>query len=234
MYELACSVIESAMELDRTQDYAEFAPFAVAKYLQVAAFSILKLNRSQIKDMLDESRGRSAYFAVIQFHKKMTVQANDVAARSTTILTQLWTSRAIFKGPNGMVDSLSLRCGSRLAMSVMFDSFWWWRQEFAGAPNPYEDKSTEGRWSRILEMTQLMNRESLVSVTHVGGGGLESQVGTGIDSDLWSWSDTFPELAWPSQEDLMFGSWPLQAPMSSQRNDMAFNSLPDIEMTTWM
>ena len=135
LYGFACTAIETLSNID---SLADCAPISVSKYLALAAFTILKLTRSHLQT-LDLPRGRDAYFAVIQFHRKMSVQAGDAAARSQTILTQMWTSKTIFRKNDGSIDSLSLRCGSRLAMSIVFDSYWWWRQEFQDVPNPYED-----------------------------------------------------------------------------------------------
>lgn len=74
----------------------------------------------------------------------MSVQAGDVMSRSEGILTQLWASKNIFKRSDGSFDSLTLRCGSRLAMSVVYDCLWWWRSEFGGQQDPYEDNDSQG------------------------------------------------------------------------------------------
>jgi hypothetical protein len=55
------------------------------------------------------------------------------------ILAQLWTSKGIFRESDGTNDSLLLRCRNRLGMSLIFDCFRWWRQTFAGLPDPYEE-----------------------------------------------------------------------------------------------
>lgn len=142
MYDLACTAIELTEQLDRTTQAAKYAPQAWHKYLALAAFTILKLSRSRIRESLNLDRGRSAYFAVIEICRECSLESGDMAARLRTILTQLWTSKKIFKKADGTTDALSLRCGSRLAMSISFDMYWWWRAEFGGVPNPYEDNGT--------------------------------------------------------------------------------------------
>ncbi|KAH8807865.1 hypothetical protein F5884DRAFT_348357 [Xylogone sp. PMI_703] len=148
LYALACATIEKAMQLNQTQQFAKFAPVFVSKFLHLAAFLILRLGRSHLSESgaLDLVQGQKYYFDVIHFHKDMTIRSDDTAARSSIILTQLWTSTTRFRWGNGggADTSLILRCRSRLAMSVVFDCYWWWRQEFAGLPDPYEGKEIEG------------------------------------------------------------------------------------------
>lgn len=144
MYDLACASIEIFMQLDNTQSLAEYAHMFALKYLQLAAFTILKVGRCHIRDTLDADRGKNAYFSVIRVSRRTTVEPGDVSARSSTILTQLWNSKNVFKRSDGTFDSLSLRCGSRLAMSTLYDCLWWWRTEFTGLPSPYEGKRGNG------------------------------------------------------------------------------------------
>ena len=138
LYETACNLIEVTMHLDTMQKFAEFGPMLVSRFSNLAAFVILKIGRSHVRDALDLTRGQRSYFSVIQIHKKFSVQSDDIYARATLINTQLWTSHKIFKRSNGGVDSLTLRCRSRLGMSLVYDCYWWWRQEFGGQSNPYE------------------------------------------------------------------------------------------------
>ena len=150
LYTLACALIENAMELDRTQNFSESATNFVSKLLHLAACTILRISRCHLSQSLDLTRGQRLYFFVILFHRKMSLQNDDTASRSTVILTQLWTSAKAFKRSDGSIDSLSLRCRSRLAMSVVFDCYWWWRQEFAGQPNPYSEKEDVNGIVRII------------------------------------------------------------------------------------
>ncbi|CAL5873929.1 uncharacterized protein PFLUO_LOCUS8214 [Penicillium psychrofluorescens] len=52
----------------------------------------------------------------------------------------MWASDSVFKGADGTRDSLTLRIRSRLTMSVIYDVFWWWREEIAGLASPYKEK----------------------------------------------------------------------------------------------
>jgi hypothetical protein len=118
IYELACLTIETAQQIEARLSWAKDAPIFVSKYLELSAFTILKITRCYLSQELDVERGKRAYFFVINFERTTSVQAGDVATRAVGILTQLWASKKIFRRADGTFDSLSLRCGSRLAMSV--------------------------------------------------------------------------------------------------------------------
>lgn len=118
IYELACLTIETAKRVEERQSWANDAPIFVSKYLELSAFTILKISRCYLSQELDIERGKRAYFFIINFEHHASVQAGDVATRAVGILTQLWASKRLFRRADGTFDSLSLRCGSRLAMSV--------------------------------------------------------------------------------------------------------------------
>jgi hypothetical protein len=97
IYELAYSTIETAQRLEIAMSLSDCAPIFVSKYLELAAFTILKIARCYLSQSLDVERGRRAYFFVINFERNTSVQAGDVAIRAVGILTQLWASKKIFK-----------------------------------------------------------------------------------------------------------------------------------------
>ncbi len=113
------------------------------KMLVLAACVILRISNSHLRPFVDLDRGKEAYFTTVQLHRKMSVQDGDLASRTTVILTELWSSRRAFRTRDGNNDSLVLSCRSRLSMSVVFDSFWRWRREFAGQATPYEESHVD-------------------------------------------------------------------------------------------
>lgn len=146
LHDLACRIIEIIRKIEEEQAPAHtvsrYAPIFVTHYSILAAFTIFKTSRSHLSSTVDISRGRKAYFFVIQLLRNMSVQSNDCFNRAMGILTQLWGSKNIFRRQDGSVDSLTLRCGGRLAMSVVYDCYWWWRWEFAGQAYPYDEENT--------------------------------------------------------------------------------------------
>ncbi|EHK17250.1 uncharacterized protein TRIVIDRAFT_205851 [Trichoderma virens Gv29-8] len=141
LYAVACSLINTACQQSWDEGAtAKNAPVFVQKSLMLAAFTILKISRSELAPHLDLQAGEQAYFAAIFFAREESLQNNDLSARGASILGQLWNSQSIFKGKHGIIDSLSSRITSRLSMSTLFDCLWWWRQEFGGLGNPYEGR----------------------------------------------------------------------------------------------
>jgi len=62
--------------------------------------------------------------------KKVSIENNDIPAKSTQVLKQLWMSNKVFMQDNEIEGSLKLRIRSRLAMSLALDCLWWWKEEF--------------------------------------------------------------------------------------------------------
>ncbi|KAJ4858218.1 aconitase family (aconitate hydratase) domain-containing protein [Trichoderma breve] len=141
LFAVACSFINTACQQSWNEGAtAKNAPVVVQKSVMLAAFTILKIHRSELAPHLDLQAGEQAYFAAIFFAREESLQNNDLSARAASILGQLWNSQSIFKTKNGTVDSLTSRISSRLSMSTLFDCLWWWRQEFGGLGNPYENR----------------------------------------------------------------------------------------------
>jgi hypothetical protein len=61
LYGMACKLVEVAMDIDRLQNFSEFAPHLLSCFLNLAAFSVLKISRSHIRDALDLMRGQRLY-----------------------------------------------------------------------------------------------------------------------------------------------------------------------------
>ncbi|KAI1627714.1 hypothetical protein EDD37DRAFT_273330 [Exophiala viscosa] len=191
LYGKACSIVEFALELDEQEDLAEVAPTASSFALNLAALVIFRVGKSHISDSLDSKRGQKCYFTVIRMNKKHSVRSDDLAARATIILPQLWTSKMVVKQPDGTPNSLWLRCRSRLGSSVTYDSYWLWRQEFGGQPNPYdgvEEVVTDNTGRPASEVTP----------------GLDfNQMGVG-----WSPETLFQDFQWPLFDEFAYdNSW---------------------------
>lgn len=57
--------------------------------------------------------------------------------RTALIMHDLWHSNKVFRRKDGRIESLGLRLRTRLSMSVSYDMFWYWREEFGNMQNPY-------------------------------------------------------------------------------------------------
>jgi len=133
-------VIDNATTLDHSSEFSLSCTAYVHRLIVLAAISILKISKSNLAPYLDLKGGEKSYFSGIIFLRKMSLESDDLTGRAAVILSQMWTSNRIFKRADRIVNGLgALHIRSRLAMSVVFDSFWWWREEFSGVQNPYPD-----------------------------------------------------------------------------------------------
>ncbi|EXJ66224.1 uncharacterized protein A1O5_10840 [Cladophialophora psammophila CBS 110553] len=189
MYELACRTIELAIRLDSELSMAEYGPIYITKFLHSAVITILRLGRAGIAQQPNLERGQRAYFAVINYHKRHAVRPDDAFARFSIILAQLWTSTKIFQYSNGLVDSLRVRSKARLGMSMVYDCFWWWRQEYGGQSNVYGDNHVDQTANANLDhFTPGLDNDQL---------------------DLVNLNLTpIPDLQWPVFDKFFIENWP--------------------------
>jgi transcriptional regulatory protein LEU3 len=138
-YSLCINVIQAATTLIQQSYFS----FAMDRSITLAGFVILKLVRSSLAPHLDLAAGEKAYFQAIQFLKSVSLQQADIYVRTALIMKDLWGSNKVFMKKNGQTESLGLRLRTRLGMSVSYDMFWYWREEFGNMPNPYENNGDE-------------------------------------------------------------------------------------------
>jgi hypothetical protein len=108
------------------------APWFFVFATSLSSFIILRLLKSSVANYLDES-SKDNFFLGVNIMKRLSAESNDMPARLTMMLTQLWNSDKAFKNADGS-DSISLKIRTRLVMSPVFDAIWWWREEFGGQP----------------------------------------------------------------------------------------------------
>ena len=145
LYSLCISIIQTATSMTQLSNFATVCPSFIDRTITLTAFAILKLSRSPLAPHLDLNAGEQAYSDVVQFSKKMSLQNNDLGARAAAIMANLWSSSKVFRRKDGHIDALGLRLRTRLSMSVSFDMFWYWREEFGHMSNPYngEDSASQ-------------------------------------------------------------------------------------------
>ncbi|KAI1660571.1 hypothetical protein F4813DRAFT_379347 [Daldinia decipiens] len=141
LYTMSCRLFESLTFQDESTGFSRACPEFVYKTTLLAAMSILKIQKSELVRHVNSASGEKAYFSAIYLCQRASFQSNDLGARGVTILGQMWTSKNMYRQPDGRVDSLNTRIRSRLSMSIVFDSFWWWRVEFNGQTSPYPEQN---------------------------------------------------------------------------------------------
>ncbi|KAJ4305839.1 hypothetical protein N0V90_001371 [Kalmusia sp. IMI 367209] len=118
-------------------NFAFISQSFIDRTVSLAGFVILKLSRSHLHQHLDLPAGQQAYYHASQFSKATSLQTGDLGERCAQILKDLWQSSRVFRRRDGTVEALGIRLRTRLSMSVSFDMFWYWREEFGHMYNPY-------------------------------------------------------------------------------------------------
>jgi hypothetical protein len=125
LYTTACVVLRHIDRLDSSGVIKlSNAPHYFFYATTLASFTILRLLKSSIAQYMDEN-AKEAFLLGVNVMKRLCTQSNDGPSRMAQMLTQLWNSEKAFKNPDGS-EHMSLRIRTRLAMSPVFDSIWWW------------------------------------------------------------------------------------------------------------
>ncbi|KAF2659801.1 C6 zinc finger domain-containing protein [Lophiostoma macrostomum CBS 122681] len=142
LFSLCISTLGTATTLCQNTNFITQCPSFVDRTMTLTGFAILRLVRSPLAQHLSLTAGEQAFFQAVQFSKNMSLQNNDLGARAAAILMNLWSSNKVFRRRDGHVEPLGLRLRTRLSMSVSFDMFWYWREEFGNLSNPYNGEDT--------------------------------------------------------------------------------------------
>jgi hypothetical protein len=138
LYTSACVVLRHIDRMDNSGSIKlSGATFFFFYATTLASFTILRLLKASTAQYMDEN-AKEAFFLGVNVMKRLSIETNDGPSRMAQMLTQLWNSEKAFKNADGSEHTV-LRIRTRLAMSPVFDSIWWWREEFGGQRGAYTD-----------------------------------------------------------------------------------------------
>ncbi|KAF2748722.1 C6 zinc finger domain-containing protein [Sporormia fimetaria CBS 119925] len=153
LYGHCLQLCQDATNLCQNTNLIGACPAFIDRTMNLTGFIILKLVRSPlIAQHLDLAAGERAYFQAINFGKTMSIHEKDLNDRAAEIMRALWGSQKVFRKKDGHVESLGLRLRTRLSMSIPFDMFWYWREEFQNTLNPYSDDKSSGHGDDNVSM----------------------------------------------------------------------------------
>ncbi|KAI9690503.1 MAG: hypothetical protein M1822_009466 [Bathelium mastoideum] len=136
IYLMACTVLTLLHKCDNTMHLISVSPDYIHGVVMIAGSTLLRLLKSDFAQFVDQKDGKAAFLECINVLKLMSCANNDLPARYSLVLAQLWTSDKVFKFADG-APCLNLRTRSRFAISLVLDCVWWWREEFGGQPGVY-------------------------------------------------------------------------------------------------
>jgi len=139
------------------------APVQIGFGLLLASMSLLRILKSKVASSgLETSRARASFFTAINLAKEMSTDRTDTAAKTITVLNQLWNSRKAFRKSDGS-EYTALRIRSRLILSQVLDAVWWWRDEF----DPHTDVKVQVRGADTADGSAY-SRANALSGANVG------------------------------------------------------------------
>lgn len=113
---------------DKPQTYTSSPAFTM-NALVLAGACLLRLLKSSMAPNVDVERAKNYLFTCITTLKHINLDPNDLAAKCSLAMNQLWNSTKAFRKADGTEYS-TLRIRSRLVMSPVIDMALWWREEF--------------------------------------------------------------------------------------------------------
>ncbi|CAG9998502.1 unnamed protein product [Clonostachys byssicola] len=133
-FDLGVQYIEVLRQAEKDGFPPRYAPFMTLRICLSAAVFISKVIHSSYGKFVDQRVGKAAFSACIPFFKQSSVEDNDMAGRTTTILSQLWViHKDLFDASSDTPPRLSVK--SRSFASIAHDGLWQWRERYAGTPS---------------------------------------------------------------------------------------------------
>ncbi|KAF2650409.1 hypothetical protein K491DRAFT_782665 [Lophiostoma macrostomum CBS 122681] len=123
----AIALMDAISQLEITHQISLHCPDYVLSGIMLAGCTLLKLMKGYSLKPLCESDQVKALFLAISICKDISVVNNDVPAKMSEIMRQLWSSPNAFHDDDGNYNSY-LKVTNRLSMNVVFDCLWWSRK----------------------------------------------------------------------------------------------------------
>ncbi|GKZ58544.1 hypothetical protein AnigIFM49718_004369 [Aspergillus niger] len=185
----ACDTISSIHSLGQSMAGYATSPIQMNYALLLASSALLRVLKGPQWATMDVEKAKTSYFTAINLAKQMSVYNFDIAAKTVMVLSQLWNSTKAFRKADGS-EYLALRIRSRLVVSPVIDTVWWWREEFD--PQFY---STVTSQSNAPEGTDA-NRDNLAISGNVSGGSTDRPDFSYFDEQFqadfeWALTDEF-------------------------------------------
>jgi hypothetical protein len=141
-YSSACTVLRHIDRMDASGKYKLTAtPFYFVFATSLATFTILRLLKASTAEYMDEN-AKESFILGVSLMKRLSTEPTDGPAKLARMLEDLWKSEKAFRNPDG-TEHVALRIRTRLSMSPVFDSIWWWREEFGGQQGAYTGTNDE-------------------------------------------------------------------------------------------
>lgn len=131
LYHAATIYIETALEYEaNTSAFLRYCSSPLQWALISACCVLLKLLNSSFAVHLDRSQGKTLFNSGVLALRNISINANDLAARTAEALSRMW--RAAGSGEGGNSNPVALKIRSRMSWSNVFDCIWSWKKDILG------------------------------------------------------------------------------------------------------
>lgn len=113
VFSIAIETLDIVSRLDVMQDFAYYATNFYLRMTLLAAFCIIRIIRSRLREHISLRDAEQSLFKAIAFVKKRSIEPGDLDERYAIILTQLWANSGAVSRKEDSVDGLNLRIRSR-------------------------------------------------------------------------------------------------------------------------
>lgn len=122
LFKVCTEIMDLTAKLDATQSFAWYSTHYHMRMILLAAFCILRILRSKLRDVIPVNEAEQSLFKAITFVKSRSTQPTDLDAKYAVILNQLYSSTTAFRRDDGEIDGLHLDIRSRLVRTWSFDA----------------------------------------------------------------------------------------------------------------
>lgn len=115
LYRIARDVILHVSNQEQTSaNYISYLPHYFSRTIFTAAHCILRICKSPLRQQLDFHEAEITFSMAVDLLKKASVLTNDLYARNSIMLPQLWSSNRVFVRTNGVQNGLFMDLRDRL------------------------------------------------------------------------------------------------------------------------
>lgn len=115
LYHVARGVILHVSNQDQySPESSSHLPHYFTQAISIAAHCILRICRSPLRHHLDPKEAETTFHTAIELLKRIAVLDDDLHARDSMVLSQLWSSDKIFIGADDSQNGLRIDIRDRL------------------------------------------------------------------------------------------------------------------------
>jgi hypothetical protein len=131
IFDATSDVLERLRDLDRHFDLHRVCTRSIMMVALLSLASMARVLKGPFAGGLDQANGYNLLNTGIAFLRSCSVQRGDFAAKCASFGEKMWSSKKIFRDPDGSIN-ITLRVRNRLSGGPVHDAIKYWKEEFSG------------------------------------------------------------------------------------------------------